>query len=335
VPVNNGRFRTAALVAENLEETAVRVKDEASPGVLILRMPSSYVYLTGELTLTAAIGQEGSIVVSYSENNGINWRDIGRVTAAGSQRFDALVLRRYDYRLKFEFHGKGTGLDVLKIVHDVQHSQRALPALTQGRNTITFSAGPPEGTITVEGAVNTASKGKQIVYTAFNPEVDGFDKTLFVGSTGKGSITFPVTTPGDIVRLRFGTHYRARDTRDGIDYHVSFDQGKSWTLVDRAAGPTVGDCKYVRFEQVPPGSRAALVRFSGTSRNATGIFNFRIDADYSEPSGGYRPVKVTYTWHEDGKENRHVHTARRQNETYTIECRTRPVMKAIALELAE
>jgi hypothetical protein len=75
-------------------------------------------------------------------------------------------------------------------------------------------------------------------------------------------------------------------------------------------GATAGDCKYVTFEGVPPGARAALVRFAGTSRNATGIFNFRIDADYREPRGGFRPVKVTYAWEEAGRLRRHAHVAR-------------------------
>jgi hypothetical protein len=247
-----------------------------------------------------------------------------------------LVLRRYDYRLRFELKGRGTGLDAVRLTHDVQHSQRPLPALGAGENTITFRAGPPEGTVTVEGATDPAVKGKQLVYTDFHPTVDGFGRPhLFVGPSGKGSVTFPVATPGDLVRLRFGAHYRARDARDGLDYQVSFDGGKTWTTAGRAAGPTAGDCKYVTFDAVPAGTRAALVRYAGTSRNATGIFNFRIDADYREPHGGFRPVKVTYTWEEDGKPRQDVHVARKPEEVYTIRCATRPVMKSITLELAE
>jgi hypothetical protein len=189
--------------------------------------------------------------------------------------------------------------------------------------------------VTVEGATDLAFKGKQLVYTDFHPQVDGFDPNLFIGSSGKGSVTFPVATPGDMVRLRFGAHYRARDKRDGLDYQVSFDSGKTWKAVDRAAGPTPGDCKYVVFAEVPANTRQALVRFAGTNRNATGILNFRIDADYREPHGGFRPVKVTYTWEEDGQPRRHVHVARQLRETYTITCATRPVMKSVVLELAE
>jgi hypothetical protein len=337
VPLAGGSYRTGALTAENLEDRTVRVKDATQPGVLILRMPSSYVYLTGMLTFTAAAGPDSSITVSCSDNNGLDWKEVARVTSSGEQRVDLgpLIQRRYDYRLKFEFRGKGTGLDALKIVHDIQHSQRPLPALAEGSNTITFSAGSPEGTVTMEGATNLAHKDKQLVYTDFHPQVIGFGPNLFIDSSGKGSITFPVATPGDLTRLRFGSHYRARDARDGLDYQVSFDQGQTWKTVDRAAGPTPGDCKYVIFADVPARTREALVRYTGTNRNATGILNFRIDADYREPFGGFRPVKVTYTWEENGQPKQHVHVARSPRETYTITCAAKPVMKAVVLELAE
>jgi hypothetical protein len=337
VPVTDAAYRHAALSAENLDAKALRVADASKAGVFVLRMPSSYVYLNGALTFSARLGDGGSVRVSYSDNNGLDWKGIANVTKSGEHRVDlsSLIHRRYDYRLKFELTGPGTGLDALKLVHDVQHSQRALPALAQGDNTITFAAGPPEGTITIEGATNLAMKGKQLVYEDFYPTVEGMEKNLFVGPSGKGSVTFPIETPADMLRLRFGTHYRARDARDGIDYQVSFDGGKTWTTVDRAAGPTAGDCRYVTFADVPPNTRRALVRFAMTSRNATGVFNFRIDADYKEPNGGFRPVRVTYRWEENGQAKEHVHVARKANEAYTIRCAAKPVMKSIGLELAE
>jgi len=337
VPLAGGAWRRAALLAENLDDRAVRVKDAAQPGRLVLRLPSSYVYLTGMLTLRATVGAGGSVVVSFSDNNGLDWKEAARLTTAGEKRLDLTprVLRRYDYRLKFTFRGKGTGLEALRIVHDVQHSQRPLPALDRGVNTLTFSAGPPEGTVTLEAANSLDLRDKQVAWTDFHPHRNGFEKNLFIGATGQGSLTFPVATPGDMVRLRFGAHYRARAARDGLDFLVSFDTGKSWKKVARAAGPTAAACKYVTFTDVPPGTRATLVRFAGTSRNATGLFNFRIDADYREPHGGFRPVKVTYTWTEDGKEKRHVHVAKKPQETYAINCGVRPVLKSVVFELAD
>jgi hypothetical protein len=337
VPLKGGAYRSAALTADNLDENALRVKDPSQPGVFILRMPCSYVYLTWRMWLEAKVGDGGAMAISYSDNNGLDWKEIANLTHGGEKEFDlsSLVQRRYNYRLKFEFRGKGTGLDRLRLVHDIQHSQRALPALDKGTNTITFEAGPPEETVTIEGAVDVARKSKQLVYTDFHPQVSGFEQNLFIGPGGEGTITFPVVTPGDLVRLRFGAQYRARDAKDGIDYRVSFDRGRTWKSVDRAAGPTPGDCKYVIFADVPAGIHSALVRYSGTNRNATGVVNFRIDADYREPHAGFRPVKVTYKWEEEGQPKQDVHVARQPRETYTISCADKPVMKSIVLELAE
>ena len=88
------------------------------------------------------------------------------------------------------------------------------------------------------------------------------------------------------------------------------------------------------FTDVPPGTRSALVRWTGTRRNTTLIFMCRIDADYVEPQGGFRPVKVTYIWDEAGREKRNVHVAKTPNETYTITCAARPAMKRLIVELA-
>ena len=95
-----------------------------------------------------------------------------------------------------------------------------------------------------------------------------------------------------------------------------------------------GFSKYVTFTQVPKGTRSALVRFAGSQRNTTGIFGLRVDADYTEPAGGFRPVTVTYAWTEDGKAKQDVHVAAKADETYTITCASKPTMTSITLELA-
>lgn len=333
MPVTTGAYRGGAFSAVNLEEGRARVKDNSMPGVLVVRMPSSYVYLTGKLKFSAS----GPVRVLYSENNGMDWSEIAAINSAGSREVDLspLVLRRYDYRLKFEMNGKGTGLDALHLEHDIQQSQRTLPALGQGKNMLTFSAGPAESTITVEGSLSAGAKGKQILATDFHPQINGFEENYFIGASGKGDITFPLTTPGDMSRLRFGAHYRARDAKDGLDYQVSCDGGKSWKTVSRASGPTAGDCHYISYSEIPPGTREALVRYSGTSRNATGLLNFRIDADYREPMGGMRPVKVTYRWEEDGKAKEQVFVAAKPSETWSVTCASPPTMKSIVMELAE
>jgi len=333
VPVRTAAYRAAALSAENLQDGRVAVRDPAKPGVLVLRMPSSFVYLTGKLSFAAT----GETAVSFSDNNGLDWKEIARGSSTQDVDLTALVLRRYDYRLRFELKGKDAALQALSIRHDIQNSQRALPALDAGKNTIRFSAGPDEGTVTVEGSTVPDFKGKNLHYTDFRPKVHNItEPNIMIADGGAGHVAFPVSTPGDLVRLRFGSIYRARDARDGFDYEVSFDGGKTWKTVDRAPGETGhGSGKYVTFSEVPRATRDAWVRFSGTNRSATLIMNFRIDADYREPHGGFRPVKVTYRWDEDGKAKEHTHVAKKPQETYTITCDSKPLLKSIALELAD
>lgn len=345
-PLADPDLRLSALEYDNLatrgqeaRAPALHVKDRARPGVLTLRMPSSYVYLSGELALTATIPAGGSVDVLLSDNNGLDWKQALALTSSGRRILSLTpwVMRRYDYRLKVVLRGQGTGLEALRITHDVQCSQRALPALGQGKNTITFSAEPAEGTISVEGATNADTcRGRNLMFTEFHPALDGCEEQFMrVGDTGRGSVTFPLSTPGDITRLRFGCHYRARDARDGWDAQVSFDGGKTFKTVERFSGPTQGKGRYLTVSNVPPGTRQALVRFSGVQYNTTCTFNFRLDADYLEPKGGFRPVKVTYVWAEDGAEKRDVHVAQAANETYEITCAGRPEMRSVAVELAQ
>ena len=347
VPLADGGFRTGALVVENLaarsedqQGPAVHVRDPNQPGVLVIRMPSSYVYLTGRLAIKPVVGGRGRVVISLSGNNGLNWRELARLAEGTVQTLDIspYVFRRYDYRLKFEFTGAGTGLDALKITHDIQHSQAPLPALGPGKNTITFSAGPAEGTITIEGRTVPTNERTQLLLTDFQPEIAGLQPAMLrvadYGPTG-GMVTFPISTPGDMTRLRFGAHWRARAAGEGWDLLVSFDGGKTFRKTGEMRGPMKGSCTYVRFEDVPPGTRKALVRFQSTrQRNTLCLFNLRIDADYAEPFGGFCPVRTTYVWEENGEEKRHEHIAKRPGESYEITCAGTPVMKSLIVVLA-
>lgn len=348
VPLANGEFRRGALTAENLTSQGelnitippiLRALDPAKPGVLVVRMPSSYVFLKGRAELKAVVGEGGSIVVSVSDNNGLNWKEAQKIAQTGDVTVDLtkLVFRRYDYRLKVELNGNGTGLNALKITNDIQHSQAPLPAILPGANKITFSAGPQEGTITLEGCMNPdQSAGKQVAYTDFHPEVTGLAKSMLtVGDTGTGTATFSVPTPGDITRVRMNAHYRARDARDGFDAEVSFDEGKTFAALGKFEGPFKASSKYLIFDKVPAGARLALVRLVGHQRNTALIFDLRIDVDYKEPMGGFRPVQITYVWTEDGQDKTDVHVARQPKDAWTITCAQGAVPKSYTVELAK
>jgi len=344
VPLADGTFRVGMLVAENLicrseakakDAPAVQVRDPTKPAVLEFRMPSSYVYLTGTLTFQAVVPKGGRIRVFFSDNNGLDWRELKTVTTSGELKVDLspLVLRRYDYRLRFVLTGKGTGLERIRVSHDIQHSQRALPALTQGKNFVTVIVGPPESTVTLQASAKLEWRGKQLIYTDFHPQLRGIEPNLMRVEGSEGEAIFAVSTPADMVRLRCGVHYRARDQMDGWEVQVSFDDGKTFQTIRKLWGPTAGHCDYFVVDKIPAGTKKALIRFVGQQRNTTCLFSLRIDADYREPFGGFRPVKVTYVWEEGGVEKRQTFVARKPQETFVITCESSPTMKSLILEL--
>ena len=330
----------SALTSENLEAkgTSLVLKDSAKDGVLVIRMPSSYVYLAGQMTLKATAGQGGQVAVEFSDNNGLDWRPVQQaaIAAAGEQTIDLkdLVYRRYDYRLRFTLKGAGTALEALKITHDIQHSQRALPALGAGENKVTFSAGAQEGTITYQASMDPKNKGKQLVLADLHPTLDGLKDAHLRTDTGKGDAVFNITTPGELTRLRFGMNWRARGAGDYYEVLVSFDQGKTFKPVKKLEGPTPGKSDYFVFADVPAGTKDAQVKITGKQQNTIMMFAMRISADYREPNSGFRPVQITYVWDEAGQEKKDVHVAKEPTETYTIKCEAKPALKSVTLELA-
>ena len=345
VPLASATLADACLQYENLKpgrKPALAAADGAKPGVLVIRMPNSYVYLGGTVTLLPAI-TKGSVTVSISRNQGLDWEELARyeTTPAAPAEIDLgrRIRRFYDYRLKFTIQGEA-GLDALRISQRIQHAQTPLPALAAGQNAITFAADPAEGTITYEGNMDpeAGKNSPAVVYTDFHPVVEGLkEKFLGVGDAGKGAATFTLNTPGDLKRVRMSLHYRARDLsgKDGYDAELSFDAGKSWQPVAKFDKAQPANQRYVTFDQVPAGVRVALLRLSGYQKNTTCIFGLRVDADYAEPHGGFRPVKITYLWEENGVAKQDVHVAKSARDAYAITCAAAPLMKSIVLELAE
>jgi hypothetical protein len=339
VPVASAELAESALTYQDLkaDSSGLSTQDSGLPGVLVLRMPTSYVYLSGTAELRVTVGNGGSVAVALSDNNGLDWRDVATVRESGSQAIDlkSLVYRRYDYRLKLTLSGAGTKVEGLKLTHDIQHSQRALPALDQGKNTITFAAGAQEGTITIQGNIEPSGKGKNLSFADFHPVINGFKEHPMFLTGAQGDVTLAVATPGEMTRLRLGAHYRARGARDFFEVQSSFDEGKTWKEIGELEGPTAGNSKYFVFTEVPSGAKGALVRLAGQQSNTLGILDLRIDADYLEPHGGFTPVKVIYVWDENGAERRDVHVSQAANETYAIECATKPVLKSLIVERAD
>ena len=76
------------------------------------------------------------------------------------------------------------------------------------------------------------------------------------------------------------------------------------------------------------------MKLEGKEVNTACLFGLRFDVDYKEPAGGFRPVKITYLWEENGQAKSDVHVATQPRETYEITCGPKTVVKSFTLELA-
>lgn len=336
----DSRLNADAIAFDNLilDGGKLRVKDASKAGVLVVRMPSSYVYLDGEMIAKPVVGRGGTISASISLNNGLDWKPLATFDESGDQKTDVklAVFNKYDYRIKLELRGAGTGLDALGFVHAIQHSQAPLPLITAGENQITFSAGAQEGTITVQGNMNSDEVGGRMLSIAdFHPTVQGCEVKKFLLTSGRATAILPVATPGEITRLRVAAHWRARDPKDSYDVQASFDQGATWKSLGKLAQANPASSTALVCSDVPAGKKEVQFKFAGTQRNTTCIFDLRIDVDYEEPAGGFRPVKITYAWEEGGQPKTDVHVARSPQDSYTVTCGPNTVAKSFTLELAE
>jgi hypothetical protein len=145
-----------------------------------------------------------------------------------------------------------------------------------------------------------------------------------------------------MARLRISDYFLSQGKDSAFNIDVSFDDGKTWKTVDEPkqeeleSGVRNHVGRHVTVSEVPAGTRSAQVRYRGNGGNNTIVLcNARIDADYKEPAGGFRPVQVTYVWEEGGLEKKDVHVAKTPQDSYKIKCDSKPVMKSIILELAK
>jgi len=372
----DSKLAADAMQCENLTiaDGKIRITDGSKPATLIVNMPCSYIYLSGQMDAKTVIGTGGSITASLSLNNGLDWKPIAKYDQSGDQKADLkpLMFDNYDYRVKFEIAGAGTGLDALKFTNTFQHSQAPLPVITAGDNKITFSAGAAEGTVTVDGNMGniTDKMTNALTISDFHPIVDGCNAKRFALEGGSGNAIVPISAPGDITRVRLSAHWRARDPKDSYTLSASFDNGQTWKEMGKLGQANPATSTYLVFTDVPANSRNVQVKFDGTQKNTTCIFDMRIDVDYKEPAGGFRPVKVTYAWEEGapapaapaapappstqpagkggkgkkapapaaappGTPKTDVHVCNSPNETWTIHCAdgTRP--KSYTIELVK
>ena len=110
--------------------------------------------------------------------------------------------------------------------------------------------------------------------------------------------------------------------------------GASFDLTPKEGGMK-GASRYLIITNVPAHTKSAQIRLAGTQTNTTLIFDLRIDVDYNEPAGGFKPVKITYNWDESGAAKSDVHVAKSESDNWSINCGKGAQVKSFTMELAE
>ncbi len=344
-----GGLAAGAEVYENLTvggDGALRPRDPARPGVVVVPMLSPYVYLGGRLKLKAIKRSAADqIVVSLSTNNARSFTPIWTADRTGEQTLDltSQILRRYAYWLKIEIvstSAEGAGLEALLLENDFQHAPRTLPWLGRGTNTITVAADSDADLATrsvVCRITSDANFQKNESTSSLGVVFDNLD--VQNGSCwwkgGVGRMTVPIQTPGALVALRFGAQIRAGGDTDAVRMVLSFDEGRTWKPAAQIVGPTAGRTEYFRFTDIPSGAKQALLRYELTGQNTLGIFSFRVDAEYRDPSAAktFRPFAVVHRWRENGQEKTHREVVPRLPYQYPIEVGQAPEMVAVSYEM--
>ena len=94
VPLADGTFRAGALIGR---EHRLHARGPAGPGrpcqgrrpsraILEIDMPTSYVYLTGRIEARRGVGEGGKVRLLLSDNNGLDWREVGDDRASPARR---------------------------------------------------------------------------------------------------------------------------------------------------------------------------------------------------------------------------------------------------------
>ena len=109
--------------------------------------------------------------------------------------------------------------------------------------------------------------------------------------------------------------------------------GRRWP---KSPAQTPGVTQYFKTSDIPAHTRKALLRYELTGNNTVGIFSFRVDADYQDPTAApmFRPFTVTHRWRENGVEKSKKTVVTKLPFSYPIHTDADPEMVSVTYDMA-
>lgn len=274
-----------------------------------------------------------------------------------------LISGKFDCLIKIRMLTAGEPSDVgfagIRLESFVMNNPFLLPALKLGKTKISVETGPQLDSLSILPNMAMPEYRTQIVdekntITSWEADLPGWQMGLCSKTPGKESyVTFKVTTPGEMKKLRWGGRFI--DDNETTKLFYSFD-GKKWTEKPWTYKQRVKDTANDKREQValyevldkfPPGCKEVWLKYwfmrpaaAGTKPELLLTPGIRIDADYLPQVRAKRPpMVVTYCWtqYEGDKETEKTH--RKVIEKYpsqygiVVKGDREPAMKWVKVEL--
>lgn len=180
----------------------------------------------GAILEGAFFNDKGTISVSL--DLGLTWKDVHSVGGKFKLDLTPMLETKHCWLVKLGFSGANSGLHSFKSYISGQLSPASLP-YTDGKTQMTFIRDNTDCMALfpdIGGGLETVNKEAFAVenYEAYDESKGN------VGFKGmRGSITYKIDTPNDIVRIQAGAKF-TRNRRATYSVLFSFDEGKTWIL---------------------------------------------------------------------------------------------------------
>ena len=354
--------RTQNVAASQGKLLSPKAADTAAE--LTWRMRTPYVITGAWVEGNFLTGGDGDILKAFvSTNHGATWQEAGPVQS-GKRKLSLgpQVAGKFSYLLKLTMKGRkpqSVGVRDLTCTTVVQENPLSLPALQGGENKVQLSTGEQVETMTICPDLSTPEYRAEVfeetnVVTAREQLQAKWVSGLCAREGGKEStLTYKVTAPGEIKRIRWGGRFRA-EPDDLNEMHWSTD-GRTWRKQSMSARWSFPASKtpnlYPAFnettEGLPTGTKTVFLKYRfrrpvpKKDPAELHIANaIRIDVDYLPPAKtGPAPLEVAYCWAEGDEKNpvekTHTELARTLPHPYniTVKGEEKPLMKWVRMRI--
>lgn len=300
-----------------LSPAGVEPARAGQPGEIVFQVQGANVITS--ITLRAELllsGGDGQGAIAISTTNGRQWKEVWKSDKTGRAAVHRQLIDEvngaYEVLVRVRLLGKGAASDArlesLSFETVTMLNSKTQPGLRLGKNTVYVGAGEQTESVVLwpdlqgERYKPYVVEEKNVKTAAKHP---GYMGTMFAEKGGEDAyVVFRLEAPRDITRITYGGRLYSRGRDAHIDFLHSFDGGKTWTRSYRLADttPPWDVIHYEKVEDVPAGTRLALVKYQWNAHDAgadvCSLYAVRMEANYRPAHTAFQPVEVTFTWKE-------------------------------------